>query len=119
MNDSLNLNPKSSRSKRKGNLRIGDHWNAIHIIALSQSNPLKAIAEFVENSIDAKAKTITIVRGKEGGKHYLRIVDDGVGIPKNEQGIPDFKYVAIRGRKPEIALQCAYCHRGSSTRFPG
>ena len=39
-----------------GKLRIGDDWNAIRIIALSQSNPLKAIAEFVENSIDAKAE---------------------------------------------------------------
>lgn len=38
----------------RGRLRIGDDWNAITIIALSQSNPLKAIAELVENSIDAK-----------------------------------------------------------------
>jgi hypothetical protein len=37
-------------SKDSGKLRIGDDWNAIRIIALSQSNPLKAIAEFVENS---------------------------------------------------------------------
>ena len=51
---------KQKRRKRNGaggNLRIGDSWNAITIIALSQSNPLKAIAEFVENSIDAKART--------------------------------------------------------------
>ena len=34
----------------RGRLRIGDDWNAITIIALSQSNPLKAVAEFVENS---------------------------------------------------------------------
>jgi hypothetical protein len=42
----------SSRSNRgdRGKLKIGDDWNAIRIIALSQSNPLKAIAEFVENS---------------------------------------------------------------------
>lgn len=32
-----------------GKLRIGDDWNAITIIALSQNNPLKAIAEFVEH----------------------------------------------------------------------
>ena len=66
-----------SNSKKKsriaGKLRIGDHWNAINIIALSQNNPLKAIAEFVENSIDARAQKITIVRGKERGEHYLRI----------------------------------------------
>ena len=36
-----------------GKLRIGDHWSAISIIAQSQDNPLKAVAEFVENSIEA------------------------------------------------------------------
>jgi Histidine kinase-, DNA gyrase B-, and HSP90-like ATPase len=81
-------------TRDSGKLRIGDDWNAIRIIALSQSNPLKAIAEFVENSIDAHAKTITITRGKEHGAHYLAIKDDGDGIPRDEEGLPDFKYVA-------------------------
>jgi len=54
-------------ASEKGKLRIGDDWNAIRIIALSQTNPLKAIAEFVENSIDARAKTIVIERGREHG----------------------------------------------------
>jgi len=79
---------------QKGKLRIGDNWNAITIIALSQSNPLKAIAEFVENSIDAKAQNITIVRGQERGDHYLKITDDGEGIHRTEAGLPDFAYVA-------------------------
>jgi len=83
---------KSDHSK--GKLRIGSNWNAITIIALSQSNPLKAIAEFVENSIDAKARQIMIVRGRERGEHYIRITDDGEGIPRNEMGLPDFTYVA-------------------------
>ena len=77
-----------------GKLRIGDDWNAITIIALSQSNPLKAIAEFVENSIDARAKSVTVIRGKEQGEPYLKIVDDGDGIPRDESGAPDFRYVA-------------------------
>src|ERR1700737_1688119 len=52
------------RSDQRGKIRIGDDWNAIRIIALSQSNPLKAIAELVENSIDAHArKTTTPVVG--------------------------------------------------------
>ena len=77
-----------------GRLRIGDDWNAITIIALSQSNPLKAVAEFVENSIDARAKQIVIVRGKEQGEPYLSITDDGEGIPRDETGVPNFRYVA-------------------------
>ena len=77
-----------------GKLRIGDDWNAIRIIALSQSNPLKAIAEFVENSIDAHAKTVTITRGREHGAHYLSVKDDGDGVPRDDSGAPNFKYVA-------------------------
>src|SRR6202790_1117660 len=85
------MKPKSNDT---GKLKIGDDWNAIRIIALSQSNPLKAIAEFVENSIDAHAKTITITRGKEHHAHYLAIKDDGDGVPRDADGLPDFKYVA-------------------------
>lgn len=69
-------------------------WNAITIIASSQSNPLKAIAEFVENAIDAGARNITIVRGKERKSPYLRVIDDGSGLPADGEGRPDFKYVA-------------------------
>ena len=57
------------RSVQRGKLRIGNDWNAITIIALSQSNPLKAIAELVENSIDARATEVTIVRGRSEGNH--------------------------------------------------
>ena len=89
---------KTSDSSSSGKLRIGNDWNAISIIALSQSNPLKAVAEFVENSIDAHAQHITIIRGREKGKSYLRIIDDGDGLPTDADGIPDFKYVAKIGR---------------------
>ena len=83
-----------SKKSESGKLRIGDDWNAIRIIALSQSNPLKAVAELVENSIDAHAKTVAITRGREQGKHFLTVKDDGDGIPRDLNGLPDFKYVA-------------------------
>ena len=86
--------PAKSRERTRGKLKIGDDWNAITIIALSQSNPLKAIAEMVENSIDAKARSITITRGREHGRHFLAIRDDGEGIPRASDGRPDFHYVA-------------------------
>ncbi|HEU4391468.1 MAG TPA: ATP-binding protein [Blastocatellia bacterium] len=85
---------QASREASRGKLRIGNDWNAITIIALSQSNPLKAIAELVENSIDARASTITIVRGRGEGSHYLEVRDDGQGITRDEEGRPDFRYVA-------------------------
>jgi hypothetical protein len=85
---------KTVKPPTRGNLRIGDHWNAITIIALSQSNPLKAVAELVENSIDARAKNVVITRGKDKGQHYLRVKDDGEGVRRNADGEPDFQYVA-------------------------
>jgi histidine kinase/DNA gyrase B/HSP90-like ATPase len=78
----------------RGRLRIGDDWHAIELIARSQSNPLKAIAEMVENSIDAKATRVSIVRGRSGGELYLRVGDDGRGVPLDGEGNPDFRYVA-------------------------
>jgi hypothetical protein len=84
----------SEQAKQRGKLRIGNDWNAITIIALSQSNPLKAVAELVENSIDARATNITIIRGRSEGNHYLEISDDGQGIPRDIEGRPNFRYVA-------------------------
>jgi hypothetical protein len=86
--------PATPKRAGGGRLRIGDSWNAISIIALSQNNPLKAIAEFIENSIDARAQNITVVRGRERGELYLKVIDDGEGIPLDAQGQPDFRYVA-------------------------
>jgi len=77
-----------------GKLRIGDDWNAITIIALSQQNPLKAVAEFVENAIDAGAQRVTVLRGKERGRHFLVVSDDGAGVRRGDDGAPDFRYVA-------------------------
>ena len=84
----------TDRSLKRGKLRIGNDWNAITIIALSQANPLKAVAELVENSIDARATTVSIIRGRSEGYHYLEIRDDGQGIPRDAAGRPDFRYVA-------------------------
>jgi Histidine kinase-, DNA gyrase B-, and HSP90-like ATPase len=84
-------------SQARGKLKIGDDWNAITIIALSQTSPLKAIAELVENSIDAKARTVTITRGREHRRHFLSIRDDGKGVPRDNAGRPDFRYVATAG----------------------
>jgi len=94
------INPLSQKLKfrdssdHRGKLRIGNDWNAITIIALSQSNPLKAIAELVENSIDARATNITITRGRSEGRHFLEVRDNGQGIPRDAEGRPDFRYVA-------------------------
>ena len=88
------MSQRTESRAQRGKLRIGNDWNAITIIALSQSNPLKAIAELVENSIDASATNVTIIRGRSEGSHYLDVHDNGHGIPRDADGRPDFRYVA-------------------------
>jgi hypothetical protein len=78
----------------EGNLQIGDEWKAITIIARSQPNPLKAVAELVENAIDARADRVLIVRDKDKGVGYVAVYDNGEGLRLDEKGEPDFRYVA-------------------------
>src|SRR2546427_282247 len=82
------------RPKPRSRLKIGDEWTAIQIIARSQANPQKAVAELVENCIDAGATHIVITRGRRRGRVFLRVSDDGRGVPLNDEGVPDFDYVA-------------------------
>jgi hypothetical protein len=84
----------NGRAARSGMLRIGDQWNAINIIARSQTHPLKAVCELVENAIDAKAEQIEITRRRVKGQVYLEIADNGNGIQPNADGEPDFARIA-------------------------
>jgi hypothetical protein len=77
-----------------GTLTIGDQWNAITIIAHSQTHPLKAICEIVENAIDAGAQHVRIVRRRSQGSTYLEVIDDGRGVAPDDSGAPDFQRIA-------------------------
>ena len=77
-----------------GTLRIGDQWNAITIIAHSQTHPLKAICELAENAIDAGAASVRIIRRRSQGKLFLEVADDGRGVASDESGMPDFERIA-------------------------
>lgn len=59
--------------------------NIADLIAAGEvvERPSSVIKEFLENSIDAGAKNIT-VEIKNGGKTYIRVTDNGCGIDKDD-----------------------------------
>lgn len=75
-------------------LKIGNEQNAILLIQQTQTDPQKAVAELVENSIDAKAKRITITRVRKDGELCLIVADDGEGVRPDASGDPDMEYIA-------------------------
>lgn len=77
-----------------GDLQIGDQWNAITILAHSQTHPLKAVCELTENAIDAGALNVEFQRFRKGGETWMQITDDGGGVVLNDEGLPNFRYIA-------------------------
>jgi signal transduction histidine kinase len=65
---------------RTGRLRAADPFELIRWLARSQTDPRKALAELVQNSLDAQARTVTITRVRERGVTTLRVRDDGEGV---------------------------------------
>jgi hypothetical protein len=68
------------RGVETGRLRVHDPFELIRWLALSQSDPRKALAELVQNSLDAGARNIRVVRRREKGRACLVIWDDGEGV---------------------------------------
>jgi hypothetical protein len=61
-------------------LRPQNPFDLIRLLARSQSDPRKAVAELVQNSLDAGASRIELTWLNEKGRRVLRIWDDGGGI---------------------------------------
>ena len=62
--------------------------------------PASVVKEMVENSIDAKADSITI-EIKKGGKSYIRITDNGDGMEKEDLSIAFMKHSTSKLRTIE------------------
>ena len=92
----------------EGRVRVHDPFELVRWLALSQPDPRKALAELVQNSLDANARRIRIVRVREKGIPCLKIQDDGEGvIPELER--PDaLRYIATHighSRKRSLSPQ--------------
>lgn len=78
----------------RGKVRARDPFELIRWLALSQPDPRKALAELVQNSLDASARRIRISRMRVRGTLCLRVIDDGDGVIP-EMNRPDaLKYIA-------------------------
>jgi len=61
-------------------LRPADPFDLIRWLARSQSDPRKAVAELVQNSIDAHASHVVVSRRRLRGGPALTVRDDGEGV---------------------------------------
>jgi hypothetical protein len=61
-------------------LRPADPFDLIRWLARSQSDPRKAVAELVQNSLDARAQRVTVERRRLRGRPALVVRDDGEGV---------------------------------------
>lgn len=75
-------------------LKLGDEGSAILIIQSTQSDPQKALSELIENSIDAKAKIIEIIRHRRKGEMEIIVKDDGEGVKVGPDNNSDMDRVA-------------------------
>src|SRR6266446_6004323 len=72
--------PVPKTSARTLVLRPADPFDLIRWLARSQSDPRKAVAELVQNSIDAHARHIAVSRRRLRGAPALTVRDDGEGV---------------------------------------
>jgi len=70
-------NPSTQQRVR---LRPENPFDLIRLLARSQTDPRKAVAELAQNSLDANAREIEISWFNEAGQRVLRVFDDGEGI---------------------------------------
>ncbi len=76
------LSPKGKDApiKRRGKLTVHDPFDLIRWLAMSQPDPRKAVAELVQNGLDAGASEMTIERVRRQGTSRLVFKDNGDGI---------------------------------------
>src|ERR1043166_7569020 len=91
-----------------GTLRPADPFELIRWLARSQNDPRKALAELVQNSLDAGASRVQIVRARERGLTTLHIIDDGSGVLPEMTREEALGYIATHighSRKRNLTLQ--------------
>lgn len=101
--------PRARRPKGiQGRLKAHDPFELIRWLAFSQTDPRKALAELVQNSLDAGAHAIHVTRFRHKGACCLRITDDGEGVIPEMDRAEALRYVATHighSRKRSLSPQ--------------
>lgn len=72
--------PARKLQDKRVKLRPADPFELIRWLARSQSDPRKAVAELVQNSLDAGARQVVVVRRRLKGAVSVTVADDGRGV---------------------------------------
>jgi hypothetical protein len=107
------LPPAEKRRARRsevetGRLRVHDPFDLVRWLALSQPDPRKALAELVQNSLDANARTIRVIRRRDKGRTSLVLWDDGDGVIPEIDRPEALRYIATHvghSRKRSLSPQ--------------
>ncbi len=99
---------KSRHVAARGRVRPHDPFELIRWLAYSQPDPRKALAELVQNSLDAGASRVRIQRVRERGVACLRVWDDGEGVIPSLDRIEALRFIATNighSRKRNLSPQ--------------
>src|SRR5688572_17946676 len=72
--------PASAGQALRSRLRPADPFDLIRLLARSQNDPRKAVAELIQNSLDAGATEITVLRFRKSRVVSLSVLDNGTGV---------------------------------------
>jgi hypothetical protein len=85
---------RGTKGVTRGRLKVHDPFELVRWLALSQPDPRKALAELVQNSLDAGARSIRVLRQTKRGTPCLTIWDDGEGVIPELDRPEALKYIA-------------------------
>lgn len=85
---------KPSDGGLRGKVKAHDPFELIRWLAFSQPDPRKALAELVQNSLDAGAATVRVTRERIRGLPCLRVMDDGEGVIPELERADALRYLA-------------------------
>ncbi len=99
-----------ARHRESGRIRLqpADSFDLIRLIARSQSDPRKAVAELVQNSLDASATRVRVSWFTHQGRRALSVWDDGQGVfPELDRPAALRKIATTLGRSHKASLSPA------------